>query len=323
MKIDIFPHIMPQKYFEALKKKSALTGKVTDISPWADFPPLSDVALRLKALERTPDVVQVLTLSAPPVETIVSPKDAVELSRIANEEMAALVTKYPDRFLAAAACLPLNDPDASAKELERAVTQLGMKGAQLFSNINGEMLDARKFWPIYEVAAKYDVALWLHPWDQPGAPRVNPLNWPYETSTAMIRLAFSGVLKDYPDIKFIAHHCGAMIPFFEERIRWLGGSFVMEGKRIDNPLEYLHKFYADTALYGGTPALMLGYTFFGTDHLLFGTDAPLGGRMTVGNEREILGHTLDTVKAIEKMDIPAKDKKKIFSENARRILRLR
>lgn len=319
MKIDIFPHIMPPNYSGALMKKTASTGTVSAVSSFTNYPPLSDVALRISALEKTPDVVEVLTLSAPPVETVVSSQDAIELSKIANDEMAELVTKYPDRFVAAAACLPLSNVDESAKELERAITQLGMKGAQLFTNIKGDPLDAPKFRPLYEIASKYDMPLWIHPWDQPGTQRTNPLNWPYETSTAMIRLAFSGVLKDFPNLKFIAHHCGAMVPFFEERIRWLSHAFNIEGKQIENPLDYLHKFYADTALYGGTPALMLGYSFFGADRLLFGTDAPLGGRMA----GEILGHTVHTIAAIEKMKISAKDKKKIFGENARRILKLK
>ena len=321
MKIDVFPHIMPQKYLAALIK-AVSPANVNSVSSFMNYPPLSDVAVRLKSLQLTPDVAQVLTLSAPPLETVVTPKEAIRLSRIANDEMAEMVEKYPDKLIAAAACLPLNDIDASVKELERAITQLGMKGAQIFSNINGEPLDSPKFRPLYEKIVQYDLVLWIHPWDQPGVPRTNPLNWPYETSTAMLRLAFSGLLKDYPNIKFITHHCGGMIPYFEQRIKWLSHAFEMEGKRIDDPLEYLHKFYADTALYGGTPALMCGYAFFGADHLLFGTDAPLGGRKRKENSPQSFGHTVETIEAIEQMDITAKEKEKIFSENTRRLLRI-
>ena len=82
----------------------------------------------------------------------------------------------------------------------------------------------------------------------------------------MMRLALAGVFEDYPDIKFITHHCGGMVPFFERRIR--------NERRIR--IEHLRKFYNDTAVYGNTAALMCGYAFFGADHLLFGTDAPLG-----------------------------------------------
>jgi len=263
-----------------------------------------------------------LTLGAPPLETVVSPTDAVELSHIANDEMAALVHEYPDKFITAVVCLPLNDVNESVKEAERAVTRLGMKGVQIFSNINGETLDSPKFWPLYELMAHYDLPLWLHPWDQPRVPRTNPLNWPFETSTAMMRLVFSGIFLDYPSIKFIVHHCGAMIPFFEQRIKWLADAFVMDSKRVVDPMEDLHRFYVDTALYGGTPALMCGYAFFGSGHLLFGTDAPLGGTPSARGESLVYGHTQDTITAIEKMDIPASDKIKIFSENAIRLLKL-
>jgi uncharacterized protein len=321
MKIDIFPHIMPPKYLTALIETIS-ADQINSISSFKNHLPLNDIEVRLKSLQVTPDVAQVLTLSAPPVETLVSSEDAVKLSRIANDEMAAMVEKYPDKLIAAAACLPLNDIDASIKELERAVTQLGMKGAQIFSNINGETLDLPKFRPFYEKILQYDVALWIHPWDQPGVPRTNPLNWPYETSTAMLRLAFSGILKDYPGIKFIVHHCGAMIPFFEQRIKWLASAFIMEGKRVEDPLEYLHQFYVDTALYGGTPALMCSYAFFGADHMLFGTDAPLGGTRKKENGPQSFGHTLETIEAIGQMNITADEKNKIFAENAQRLLGL-
>jgi predicted TIM-barrel fold metal-dependent hydrolase len=93
-------------------------------------------------------MAHVLTLGAPPLETVISPKDAIELSRIANDEMAELVEKYPDKFVAAVGCLLLNDLDASVKEAERAITKPGFKGVQIFSNINGETLDLPKFRPL-------------------------------------------------------------------------------------------------------------------------------------------------------------------------------
>jgi aminocarboxymuconate-semialdehyde decarboxylase len=283
---------------------------------------LSDVKTRLKALATTPGTAQVLTLGTPPLETMVSPKDAIELSRIANDEMAELVEKYPDKFVAAVGCLPLNDIDASVKEAERAITKLGFKGVQIFSNINGETLDLPKFRPLYKKMAQHDLPIWIHPWDEPGIPRNNPLHWPYQTSLAMVRLVFSGVLVDYPDIKFIAHHCGGMIPFFEKRITKLSSGFIMEGKRVEDPVDDLRKFYVDTALYGGTPALMCGYAFFGADHMLYGTDAPLGGTPITRGDTVMYGHALETAHAIEQMNIPAKEKDKIFERNARRLLKL-
>ena len=80
-----------------------------------------------------------------------------------------------------------------------------------------------------------------------------------------------------------------------------------------------HKFYADTAVYGNSAALMCGYAFFGADHVLFGTDMPLGGGEDVGGG---FLNTRETILSVEQMNIPAIDKDKIFEENAKRILRL-
>ncbi|MFC1933007.1 amidohydrolase family protein [Chloroflexota bacterium] len=325
MKIDVFPHCLPKKYIEAFHKKVRPGADSYDLSHNL---PLSEIDIRLRLMDRYPDVVQVLTVALPPLETrFVTPSDAVELAKIANDEMADLVAKYPDRFIAAVACLPMNDIDAAIKEADRAITELRFRGVQIFSTIDGEPLDTPKFRPLYARMAQHDLPIWIHPWDPPLtgpstkdlpkplqerlSERTNDrpmggLVWPFETSLAMMRLRFSGVFDDYPDIKFITHHCGGMVPFFAGRPESLQPG---SGK-------YLRKFYNDTAVYGNTSALMCGYDFFGADHLLFGTDMPLGG----GGWG--FGRTLETIRSIERMDIPAIDKDKIFFDNARQLLRL-
>ena len=344
MKIDVFPHLVPKKYKEAFLKKlkpgvnpSGLDsnspleprgGKdfAAKISPRTSLS-ISDIDVRLRLMDRFPDVLQVINVGLPPLENrYTTPKDAVELAQIANDEMAELVAKYPDRFIAAVACLPMNNIDAAMKETDRAIKELGFRGIQIFSSINGESLDAPKFRPLFAKMAEYDLPIWIHPCDPPFAASIidlpkslfNMLNdrsndtpmggfvWPFETSLAMMKLVFSGIFKEYPDIKFITHHCGAMIPFFRGRPE----------SRYPGSLKYLHKFYGDTAVYGNTTALMCGYDFFGADHLLFGTDMPLGG----GGFGP--GRTLETIRAIEKMNISEEDKDKIFLDNAIQLLRL-
>lgn len=324
MKIDIFSHIVPKKYKEELLKRTK--SDLSKLTQWVNFNlALSDLDIRFRAMDRTPDVVQVLTVALPPLEVVLSPEDAVVLAKIANDEMAELVMKYPNRFLAAAASLPLNDIDAALKETDRAITELGFKGVQIFSNINGEPLDAPKFKALYEKMAEHDLPIWIHPWYLPvsspipnNLPKeiqeyfarqfIQPIEWPIDTTLAMIRLALSGIFEDHPNIKFITHHCGGMVPFYDGRIG----------------IENTRKFYADTAVWGVTGALMCGHAFFGTDHLLFGTDAPLGGRIShprnPGETR--YGGTLDTIYSIERMNIPSEDKEKIFYDNAIRLLRL-
>ncbi|MFC1902390.1 amidohydrolase family protein, partial [Chloroflexota bacterium] len=113
--------------------------------------------------------------------------------------------------------------------------------------------------------------------------------------------------------KFITHHCGSMVPYFEKRIKWIMPHKFGEDNPTQNSEVYFRRFYNDTALYGNTPGLMCGYAFFGADHLLFGTDAPLGARF---------GITGDTLESVEQMDIPDADKQKIFFKNAVNLLRL-
>jgi predicted TIM-barrel fold metal-dependent hydrolase len=316
MKIDVFSHFMPKNYLNALREKALPSVDVSELGQWVDSnPALTQVDIRLRVMERYPEVVQVLTMATPPLETVVSPEDAVELSRLGNNELAEIISNYPNRFVAGVATLPLNDIAASLEEAERAIKKLNFRGIQVFTNINGEGLHEAKFRPILKMMAQYDLPIWIHPWDLPTAtlskhsqewlkgPMVlHGLRWPFETSVAMVRLIESGIFEEFPTIRFITHHCGGMMPFFGDRI---GGA------------PALKNFYGDTALYGNTPALMCGLAWFGSDRLLFGTDMPLGASKTGS-----YGRTLDTIQAIETMDLTDADRRKIFLDNARLLLKI-
>lgn len=330
MKIDIFPHIMPVNYREALLKvmPSSLRSKY---GPVLAVPMLSDLDLRFKVMDTCQGLVHVLTLSSPPIEEIASPKDAVDLAKLANDEMAKLVIKYPDRFVAAVATLPMNNLEAALKEVDRAINDLHLKGIQLFTPVNDRPLNLPEFRPLYQKMAGYDLPIWIHPTrnadyadyrtEKESKYAVHAVfGWPFETAVAMTRLVFSGVFDRWPNLKFITHHCGGMVPFFQERI----GSIYAKSQAVMGakyglrkpPAEYFKMFYNDTAVYGSTPALMCGYAAFGADHLVFGTDMPLGDSQ---------GGTLNTgrtIESVEQMDIAAEEKEQIFQANARKLLHL-
>ncbi len=330
MKIDIFPHIMPARYREKLLETGppSLQRKYR---PVFAIPMLSDSELRFKLMDMYDGLVQVLTLASPPPEEVPDSRIAVDLAKLANDEMAELVVKYPDRFVAVVATVPMNDIDEALKELERAICHLGCKGVQLFTPINDKPLDSPEFMPIYEKMAQYDLPIWIHPTRNADYPDYRTekesryivhsvFGWPFETAVAMTRLVFSGVLDKWPKLKVITHHCGGMVPFFEHRITSIyekAASVVGSQFDLKKPLiEYYRMFYNDTALYGGTPSLMCGYAMFRADHLLFGTDMPLG------DSQEGMKNTGKTIESIELMNITPEEKRKVFELNARKLLGL-
>jgi len=329
-KIDIFCHILPLKYKEALYKKAKPCFYLAADSA---RPALFDLDIRFRVMDKFEGLRQVLTIGTPPLEYLVTPQEAMELARIANDEMAELLIKYPDRFVAAVACLPMNTIDAALQETDRAIGELNLKGVQIYSPLNGKPLDRPEFMALYEKMAQFDLPIWIHPARDNNIPDYPDekeskyklfviFGWPYETTLAMSRLVFSGVLEKYPDIKFITHHCGAMIPFFEQRILSVQVSDAVihtgEGQKPGkSPLEYFKKFYADTVLSGSSPALMCGYTFFGPDHMLFASDYPYPGGPEKGDIK--LG---EAIKAVESMAVPQMAKEKIFKKNAERLLHL-
>jgi uncharacterized protein len=318
-KIDIFPHILPPKYKDALLK--ALPANSYWQNATKSNPPIYDVEARFKIMDKFPGIAQVLTISSPPIESVLGPEKSVELAKIANDGMAELVQKYPDRFIGAAACLPMNNLDASLMEIDRAIKDLGLKGVQIHTPINDTPLDLPEYLPIYEKMSKYNLPIWIHPHRAETYPDYHTeseskyrifhrFGWPYETSAAMTRLVFSGILEKYSNLHFITHHCGGMIPYFASRI----ASRPEDPKFAKPMIEYFKMFYGDTANIE-TAALTCGFHFFGAAHLLFGTDMPYGGQ----NGEFFIRHA---VTAIDQMEISEADKKMIYSGNARKLLQL-
>ncbi len=329
MKIDIYCHIAPSKFIQALNEiappnfyqKDALKHTIA----------LYDLDLRFRIMDKCGDLLQVLIPSSP-IEAIVDSKKAVDLAKIANDSIAELVLKYPDRFVAGVACLPMNNIDAALNEADRAMNDLRFRGVQIWTPTNGKPIDLPEFMPLYQKMSEYNLPIWLHPM-RPATHADYSMEktsmysifavfgWPYETAAAMTRLIFSGVLERFPSLKLITHHCGALVPYFKERIT--GHYDMMEMQRrvtygqglTKAPIEYFKMFYNDTAIYGNTPGLMCAYAFFGADKLLFGTDMPFGSQF---GER----YTRQTIHSIEQMNISDSEKKKIFEDNARKLLRL-
>lgn len=320
MVIDIFTHIVPPKYLASLEKASA-TGKIprynSDAMGETSVVGVSDVETRIKIKSEYGDIKEVLTLSGPFLETIAGPEHSPELAIIANDEVAEAIAKHPEIFIAGVACLPLNNIEASLREIDRAIKDLRLRGIQIGTDVDGKPLDMPEFMPIWEKMAQYNLPIFIHPSknyfapDYPGESEskyelFRIVGWPHSTTMAMLRLVYGGVLEKYPKLKFVTHHAGGTIPYLAKRI---GGS---DTGTIPKPvIEYLKLFYNDTAVGGNTANLMCAYAFFGPGHLAFATDFPFGLR----NIGAIL-------RSIEEMDIPDSEKDRILEGNARDILGL-
>ncbi len=230
--IDAFNHILPKKYQAVLEQKVPNRDMSSNLSRYAEtVPTLLDLDARFRLMDSVEGYMQVLTLAAPTVESVASPEVAVDLCRFANDEMAELVEKYPDRFAAAIAALPLNDLDASLKEIDRAIRDLRLRGIQMYSDVNGMPLDAEALYPIYEKMERYNLPILIHPKRSPALPDYpgeensryrawTKLGWPVASSMAMFRLVYGGVMERFPNLKIVTHHCGGVMPYLAGRMEW-------------------------------------------------------------------------------------------------------
>ena len=160
MMIDIFNHFMPKAYLDRLG--AVIPGHVA-LTAFPRLKTLWDVDARLSLLDEFDGLQQVLSLANPPLELIAPPDQTPELARLANDSLAELCGRHPDRFPAFVASLPMNNIDASLAEIDRAVTGLGARGIQVFTNVAGKPLSAPEFRPIFQRMATHDLPVWVHP----------------------------------------------------------------------------------------------------------------------------------------------------------------
>ena len=334
-KIDVFTHIWPEEFFKALTR---ITGEMTEITARSGrVPMMTNLDRRFEVMDMFGEnYCQVLSLAAPPLELIATPEQALELSRIGSDGMAALCQKYPDRFPGFIGTVPISNPDQMVEECRRAIEDLGAVGMQIYTNVAGKPLDLPEYEPFFEYMAKAGKMVWLHPARGENFPDYLSedrseyeiwwtFGWPYETSAAMARMVFSGIFDRNPGLKVLTHHAGGMVPFFEGRV---GPGWDQMGKRttdrdlsvartdLKKPhLEYFKDFYADTASFGSQKAIEHAIEFFGEDHVLFASDAPFdpeGGPMYIR----------ETLKILDNMDITDELRRKLYQDNAVRLLGL-
>ncbi len=332
-KIDIYNHIFPVRFYDRMMEVAAKYGDMG--KRVRSIPILTDLDIRFRVMDSFGEYQQILSLASPPLE-VLAPDHSAELARLANDGMAELVDKYPDRFPGFTASLPMNDPQAAAAETHRAVKDLGARGVQVFSNAAGRPLDEADYAPIFDAMAEYDLPIWLHPARGAGFSDYASedkskyeiwwtFGWPYETSVAMARLVFSGLFDRHPEIKIITHHMGAMTPYFEGRV---GPGWDQLGSRTSDedygallkslkkrPIDYFKMFYADTAVFGSDSATRCGLDFFGVDKVVFASDSPFDPEKGPMYIRE-------TIRVLDNLDISDAERERIYRGNAERLMKL-
>jgi aminocarboxymuconate-semialdehyde decarboxylase len=335
MKLDLFNHIFPAAFYQEMLKV-APNGK--DMHKRVrEIPCIVDLDERFRIMDKFgSDYQQVICLPSPPIEVFGPPPVSTRMARLANDGMAELVRKHPDRFPAFIASLPMNDPDGLMRETERAINELGAVGVQVFTNVLGKPLTAPETLPLFGLMAKLDRPIWLHPARGADVPDYKQeskshyeiwwtLGWPYETSVAMAHIVFEGLFDSYPDLKVITHHMGGMIPYFEGRVgpgwdqlgsRTSDQDYTLLLKKLKKrPLDYFRMFYADTALFGARGATQLGLDFFGIDHVVFASDAPF-------DPEKGSAYTRFTIEIIDSLDLTPAQRHAIYEGNARKLMKL-
>jgi len=324
--VDFHNHYYPPEYIEALETSQSGVRVTYDAdgNPLVHYPGdynilvrgHRDLDYRTRVLEEQRVDTQVLTFTTPGVH-VESPAVAISLARKINDAFARAVRDRGGRF-GALATLPLNDPAAAVTELERAMKELDLPGAMVFSNVNHVALADPRFEPLWHKANELKAVIYIHPTDPAGVEAMleywlMPLvGFLMDTTLAAAKLVFSGVVERYPEIRWVLTHMGGAIPYLAERFDRGYRAFAECREHISRPpSEYLRGFYFDTVNFNPS-AIRFARDFAGADRILAGSDYP---------------HQIGSIplmkESLENAGFDTQTKARIFGGNADRLLGLR
>src|SRR5215813_11738540 len=323
-KFDIHTHYYTQSFFQKISESGGQFSFTTDPAGrtiityngarfFGVTPPMTDVSKRIEDMDRVGIDVEVVSLSTPNV-FFADAQRQPEIARMVNDAYAELIAKHPKRFKGFAS-IPMDAPDAAIKELRRAIDEVKLNGVIPLSNIRGNPLTAPAYRPFFEEANRLKLCILLHPMlpanSEPFREYVlGPIiGFPFDTTLAVARMCYDGLLRDFPDIRWIIAHIGGAVPYLMERMDNGFRDFAECRVKIDQlPSVYLKRLYYDTVTFS-PHTLNMARDLVGADHLVMGSDYP-----------HLLGSIDRAISSIESLNIPQGEKQKIFEGTALSIL---
>lgn len=276
---------------------------------------LYDAETRIKDMDAAGIDVQVLT----PIPRLfyyeLETERCLWYTRRQNDGTARMARESSGRFIGMAT-VPLQDPKAAVAELNRAVNQMGLRGVEIQTTINGRELDDPSLEPFYREVEALDVPVLVHPWVYGTAARMgkyylyNLVGNPWDTTLAAANLIFGGILEKFPDIKFCLSHGGGNLPYLRGRLE--RGFEVRPECKVavkQPPSHYIPRLYYDSITHF-VPALQYLVSTTGADKVLMGTDYPYDMA------------DFHPVQSVQSLGISEEDKEKMLGGNASRLLKL-
>ena len=323
-KLDLHTHYYPPIYFDKIRDlpsefsfDKSPSGQTIIKYRGARFfgvtPPMTDVGRRLEDMDRVGIDVEVISLSTPNV-FFTDAEHQPRIARLVNDAYAELIALHPARFKGFAS-IPMDAPEAALNELHRAIDELKLNGVILLSNIGGKPLTSPEYRSFFVEANRMKLCILLHPMlpsnTEPFREYVlGPIvGFMFDTTLAVARLCFDGMLREFPDIRWIVGHLGGAVPYLMERMDNGWRDFPECRAKIDElPSVYLKRLYYDTVNFN-PHMLMMVREMIGADRMILGSDYP-----------HLLGSIERAVSSIESLDIPDDEKRRIFEGTALSIL---
>jgi len=274
-----------------------------------------DPQARIRDMDRMGIDIQAIAIAPPQYYYWTDPELGTRLSAMQNDRLAEIVAEHPDRFVALGT-LPMQDVDLALRELERITGELGLRGLEICTNVNGVDLDDERFEPFFRRVEELELLMVLHPHGFSQGERlashylINTVGMPLDSTVCIAHLIFGGVLERFPGLRLCVVHGGGYLPLYPARFDHAYSVRPDVRERIRRlPTTYLRQLYFDTMVFDTTMLRRL-VEDYGDDHVLMGTDYPFD-----------MGEA-DPIGFVERAELGEPSRSRILGGNAARLLGL-